>query len=191
MFSLFRPSKQRLRRRMKAVREEAARADPYAAQRLLEHYPQGAWPSIGEVVAAYHPLPGEIDPLPLLAMFACEGASTALPVAEPDRSLTFRAWKPGDPLARGLFGVDTPTEDADIVAPDFVLAPMLAFDARGRRLGYGAGFYDRALERLRAERPVTVIGLAYEAQRVRRVPTRPHDQKMDWILTERAAYETA
>ncbi|MBA4802180.1 MULTISPECIES: 5-formyltetrahydrofolate cyclo-ligase [Euryhalocaulis] len=190
MFSLFRPSKKSLRRKMKVLRDEAARSDPGAGQRLLEHFPQGAWPSIGDVVAAYHPLPGEIDPLPLLAMFACEGATTALPVAEPERTLSFKIWKPGDPVIRGLFGVDTPAEDADKVTPDFLLTPMLAFDAKGRRLGYGAGFYDRALQRLRAEHAVTVIGLAYEAQRVKRVPTEAHDQKMDWILTERAAYET-
>lgn len=189
MFSFFRPGKKKLRRKMRAVREEAARSDPHAGQRMLEHFPQGAWPSIGDVVAAYHPLPGELDPLPLLAMFACEGASTALPVADPDRSLSFRLWKPGDPVVRGLYGVDTPGEEADAATPDILLVPLLAFDTKGRRLGYGAGFYDRALEKLRADGPVTVIGLGYEAQRVKRVPTESHDQKMDWILTERAAYE--
>jgi len=189
MIAFFGPSKTTLRKRMQRVREEAARAEPDAAQRLTRHYPPGAWPAIGEVVAGYFPFREEIDPVPLLSLFACEGAVTALPAAEPDRSLTFRAWRPGDPLTRGLYGIEVPSPEADIVTPDILLVPLLAFDDKGRRLGYGAGFYDRALARLRAERPVQAIGLGYEAQRVKRVPTEAHDATLNWALTERAAYE--
>ncbi|HEY9216874.1 MAG TPA: 5-formyltetrahydrofolate cyclo-ligase, partial [Phenylobacterium sp.] len=70
------------------------------------------------------------------------------------------------------------------VAPDLVLAPLLAFDRRGHRLGQGAGHYDRTLANLRAAKPVWVVGLAYAGQEVEEIPAEPHDQRLDAILTE-------
>ena len=78
----------------------------------------------------------------------------------------------------------------DVVEPDVLLAPLLGFDQFGGRLGYGGGFYDRTIAKLRAKKPVTAIGLAFEIQRVEEVPLGPYDERLDWIVTEAAAYKT-
>ncbi|HCR95187.1 MAG TPA: 5-formyltetrahydrofolate cyclo-ligase, partial [Oceanicaulis sp.] len=73
--------------------------------------------------------------------------------------------------------------------PSRVLVPLVGFDLKGRRLGYGGGVYDRTLEALKAQGPLTVVGLAYEAQRLNKVPAESHDVHMDWVVTEQGAYE--
>lgn len=180
--------KAKLRAKMKNARLEAGRADPDVAEKLLRQFPTAVWPSIGQGVGGYFPVNGEIDPRPLMAMLACEGAITGIPVCEKKGRMHFRQWAPGDPTVEGAHGVPCPTEEAERMRPTLILVPVLAFDARGRRLGYGAGYYDRALELMRVDRGITAVGLAYEAQRVKRVPTKKHDQLLDWIVTERGAW---
>ena len=98
--------------------------------------------------------------------------------------MTFRAWKPGDPVEPDLQGCSAPLHAAATVEPDLVFLPLVAFDGAGGRLGQGGGYYDRTLAALAGKRPV-VIGLAFAGQQVDRVPCDPHDQKLDGILTER------
>jgi len=120
------------------------------------------------------------------------GARLALPVTPPrgaDEPVRFHLWSTGEILHVSAFGVHEPHPGNEVVEPDLVLLPLLAFDRRGGRLGYGAGHYDRTLERLRAVKPIRAIGLAFAAQEVERVPTGPHDQPLDAILTERAYIE--
>ena len=113
-----------------------------------------------------------------------EGFRLALPVmigkAQP---LLMRAWSPGDAMEAAAWGIAEPTADKPEVDPEIVLVPLLAFDARGYRLGYGGGFYDRTLARLRAKQPVVAIGLAYDEQKVDEVPVEAYDQRLDWVLT--------
>ena len=136
-------------------------------------------------VAGYRPLPGELDPRPLMDRLAASGAALALPVAvQRDRSLVFRAWRGGDPLDRDIFGALAPLATQPEVAPDLVIAPLLAFDRRGRRLGRGGGAFDRTLAELRARGPVFVLGLGWSSQEASEVPWEPHDQRLDAILTE-------
>lgn len=143
-------------------------------------------PPPGAVIAGYHPLRDEIDPLPLLARLEAAGFAVALPAHAPGaREVTFHRWREGEPLAAGEFGVLMPLPDAPLVTPDVVLAPLLAFDATGHRLGYGAGYYDRSIAHLRAHGPVTVAGLAFDEQEVPAVPHEPLDQRLDWIVTPR------
>lgn len=172
--------KEDLRRRMRALRSQLATAHPDAAQTLsLTHRPR--------IVAGYQPFRDEIDPLPLMLKLAAAGARLALPVTPPrdqPSPLTFRAWSPGQSLARGGFGVDEPTE-GEVVIPDLILVPLLAFDRRGHRLGYGQGHFDRTLEALRASGTVTAIGLAFAGQELPELPAEPHDQALDAILTEK------
>lgn len=138
----------------------------------------------GAVVSGYHPLGNELDPRALLARLAGEGNPIVLPITPKSRSrLTFRAWKPGDPLVEGLFGVREPAETAPLREPAILLVPLLAFDAAGHRLGYGAGYYDRTLSDLRAKGPAMAIGLAFAEQQVDSVPHDRYDQRLDWILT--------
>lgn len=138
-------------------------------------------------VAGYWPLRDEMDPRPLMRHLAATGIDTCLPaMTGRGRPLEFRRWREGDPLVPGAFGVMEPVPEADMVRPALVLAPMLAFDRAGRRLGYGAGFYDRTLAALRAARsPVTVLGVGHAAQEMDVVPVDGYDQPLDAVATER------
>ncbi len=138
------------------------------------------------IASGFMPFRTEIDVRPLLDALAEAGWRTALPVIEgPKLPLTFRAWAPGDPTVAGRWDILHPAPEAPVVEPDVLLVPMLAFDARGFRLGYGGGFYDRSLALLRAKKPVIAIGIAYAGQEVPEVPRGEFDEPLDWILTEK------
>lgn len=148
-----------------------------------------AW-SPGQVVAGYWPMGEEVDVRPLLERLAREGCLAALPVVvAKDRPLVFRRWQPGTALEVGAHGTRHPSAAAAEVVPDLLLLPLLAFDRRGVRLGYGGGYYDRTLAELRATRTVTAVGIAYAAQEFPHLPTDGHDQMLDWIVTELGARE--
>lgn len=139
----------------------------------------------GAVVAGYMPIRGEIDPHPLMLAMATQGALLALPtIAADQQPLIFRAWRDGDPLKRGALGIREPLPEAAIAVPDIVLVPLAAFDRRGHRIGYGAGHYDRALAKLRLEKSIVAIGLAFATQEIECVPNEPHDVPLDFVLTE-------
>ena len=132
------------------------------------------------------PLKSEINPLPLMRKLAEAGAQLALPVvAGRGKPLIMRAWAFGEPLASGVWGIREPKPDAPEVDPDILLVPLLAFDRRGHRLGYGAGYYDMTIAALRARKPVVAIGIAFAAQEVDAVPITPRDARLDLVLTER------
>jgi 5-formyltetrahydrofolate cyclo-ligase len=142
--------------------------------------------SRGTVVSGFMPIRCEINPLPLLRRFAEAGASLALPaIAGRGKPLRFRAWSFGEPLARGQWGIREPAPTAPEIQPDIVLVPLAAFDRRGYRIGYGAGYYDLTLTALRALKAVIAIGLGYAAQEIPEVPVLPHDARLDLVLTER------
>ena len=142
--------------------------------------------SRGTVISGFMPIRSEINPVPLMHRFAEAGARLALPVivgrGEP---LLFRAWSFREKLARGQWGIREPRPDAPELLPDILLVPLAAFDRRGYRIGYGAGYYDKSLTALRSEKPITAIGLAYAAQEHPEVPVLPHDARLDLVLTER------
>ncbi len=186
-------TKTQLRARVLALRDmlgaaldggAGARAEDLLRHRFLE----GADLLPGDaVVAGYWPMRGEIDVRPLLGGLAERGHVTALPVVvAPKTPLVFRRWAPGDALAEGAFGTRHPSEDAPEVRPHCLLVPLLAFDRHGGRLGYGGGFYDRTIADLRRQGGVVTVGVAYAGQEVDAVPSEPHDQPLDWVVTERA-----
>lgn len=137
----------------------------------------------GSIVSGWCAMGAELDPLPLMTKLHAAGAKLALP-AIVEGKLIFRAWAPGEPLARAGFGTSEPDQTAAVVDPDLVLTPMLAFDLRGFRLGYGKGHYDGGLTRLRAAKKITAVGLAFDEQCVEKVPVEPHDQRLDYVITE-------
>ncbi|HEX2216863.1 MAG TPA: 5-formyltetrahydrofolate cyclo-ligase [Xanthobacteraceae bacterium] len=140
----------------------------------------------GARVSGFMPIRSEINPLPLMRRLADAGAALALPtIAERGQPLVLRAWRLGDVLRRGQWGIREPDPTAPAVEPDVVLAPLAAFDRTGYRIGYGAGYYDLTLNALRARRPVVALGLAYAVQEVDAVPREAHDARLDFILTER------
>jgi 5-formyltetrahydrofolate cyclo-ligase len=177
-------SKSDLRAQLRLRRHELAATHPDAGERAAAHLPPARLAPFA-VVAGYLPLGGEIDPWPTLRRLADAGARIALPVALDRRGpLIFRAYAPGDPLEPDAVKIPAPAGAAQTLVPDLVIAPLLAFDAEGHRLGQGAGHYDRTLQALRERGSVWVIGLAYAGQRIERVPREPHDQPLDAILTE-------
>jgi 5-formyltetrahydrofolate cyclo-ligase len=140
----------------------------------------------GAVVSGFMPLKSEINPLPLMQKLAEQGAQLALPaIAGRGKPLTMRAWQFGAALDRGQWGIREPKADAPEVDPDILLVPLLAFDRKGFRIGYGAGYYDMTIHRLRGLKPVTAVGIAFAAQEVPDVPTTPRDERLDLVLTER------
>jgi 5-formyltetrahydrofolate cyclo-ligase len=175
------------RRAMRA--ERAACADPQAALLLMETFPIELMRL--SPVAGYWPVGGEIDPRPLLAGLAKVGREIGLPRME-SRTDTprFFEWRSGDALSADAFGVPAPPAKGRELRPRLILAPLLAFDRAGGRLGQGGGHYDRILALLRAE-GVVAVGLAYAQQEMDRVPTGPLDAPLDWIVTEREAIRCA
>jgi 5-formyltetrahydrofolate cyclo-ligase len=101
--------------------------------------------------------------------------------------LSFHVIPPGTALQKSAFGVLEPPADAPVIEPDLILVPLLGFDRRGYRLGYGQGHYDRTLMALRARRPVTAVGLAWACQEVDRIPADAFDQPLDWVVTDKEA----
>lgn len=140
-------------------------------------------------VAAYVAKGDEADPSILTDILSGHGCKIALPrVTGDSEPLSFAAWKRGEPLVSGPFGIMEPRASAPLVTPDIIIVPLLAFDALGHRLGYGGGYYDRTLALLRPRNPaILAIGLAFAAQEVTHLVHEPNDQALDWIVTERGA----
>jgi 5-formyltetrahydrofolate cyclo-ligase len=135
----------------------------------------------GRVLSGYMPMRTEIDPLP--AMAAHQGPVGVPVIMGQGMPLKFREWSPGAAMVEGAFKALIPAEGGWL-EPDVLIVPMLAFDARGYRLGYGGGFYDRTLEGLRAKGSVLAVGFAFAAQEVAEVPTDATDQRLDVLVTE-------
>ncbi|HYG26292.1 MAG TPA: 5-formyltetrahydrofolate cyclo-ligase [Caulobacteraceae bacterium] len=173
-----------MRQLMRAQRRGLAQAAPEAGRRAAALLPLETLPKFA-VVSGYRPQSAEIDPLPLMHRLREAGARLALPVAvSRDAPLIFRAYDRDAALVPDAFGIPSPPPEAEVLTPDLVIAPLMAFDRTGARLGQGAGHYDRTLENLRAGGKVFVLGLAFAGQEVARVPAEPHDQRLDAILTE-------
>lgn len=139
----------------------------------------------GMIVSGYSPMKSEFNPVPLMRRFADADAKLALPVT-PKRGnpLIMRAWAFGDELASGVWGIREPKPEAPEVFPDVMLVPLAAFDRTGHRIGYGAGYYDMTIARIRKMKPVTAIGLAFAVQEIGKVPATSFDQQLDLVLTE-------
>jgi len=136
-------------------------------------------------VSGFSPLKSEINPVPLMRAFATAGARLALPVvAGKGKPLTMRSWSFGEPLLSGVWGIREPPPEAPEVFPDILIVPLLAFDRAGHRVGYGAGYYDMTIARLRGMKRVIAIGLAFAAQEIDQVPATPRDAALDLVLTE-------
>lgn len=174
--------KQKLREDARARRAELARACRDFAQRIATYTDD--LPLVpGAVVSFYWPMGDEADPRPLAARLAQRAHALALPaVVKKDAPLVFRLWREGDPLIVHKFGMHEPADGAPLVTPDVLLVPLLAFDARGHRLGYGGGFYDRTLAALDAK---LAVGVAYAGQETDALPIHARDHPLDMVVTEK------
>jgi 5-formyltetrahydrofolate cyclo-ligase len=176
--------------------EAAARRDALPAETrkaAAEAIAARAFPlpiTSGAIVAGFMPLKSEINPLPLMKALVAAGARLALPkIAGRGKPLIMRAWPWGAPLDAGQWDIREPKADAAEVDPDILLVPLLAFDRNGHRIGYGAGYYDMTIARLRSLKAVTAVGIAFAAQEVSAVPATERDARLDLVLTEREAIE--
>jgi 5-formyltetrahydrofolate cyclo-ligase len=144
----------------------------------------------GLIVSGYSPIRNEIDPAPLMKNLAAQGVQLALPaVTARGKSLIFRAWSAGDRLMLGSLGILEPSPAAAELVPDIMLVPLAAFDRAGHRIGYGAGHYDVTLAHLRKVKAIAAIGLAFAVQEIKNVPMQPHDVALDYVLTEKHAFD--
>ena len=179
------PTKAALRAQTLAKRDALPAAERQAAAETIA---TRAFPVevAGTIVSGFMPMKTEINPLPLLRKLADAGAQMALPaIAGRGKPLIMRAWKIGDPLKTGQWGIREPTPEAAEVAPDILIVPLAAFDRAGHRIGYGAGYYDMTIKVLRAKKKVVAIGVAFAAQEIARVPATTRDARLDLVLTER------
>jgi 5-formyltetrahydrofolate cyclo-ligase len=176
------------RAQAKLRRAEAAASAGHAAaeavsewvSKLLDYSPKTT------IVAGYWPIGTELDVRHTLSHLDLIGFGCALPVVvAKGEPLTFRTWTPQTPMERSGLGILAPAATVPEVDPDVLLVPLLAFDRAGYRLGYGAGFYDRTLERLRRSKRVTAVGIGFAGQEVDSVPRDQYDQPLDWLVTER------
>jgi 5-formyltetrahydrofolate cyclo-ligase len=161
-----------------AARKEAfAKGQGQAAELLADVLA----PHRGKALAGYMAMRTEVDPT--AAMAAHQGPVGVPVILGAGQALKFREWSPGCAMMAGEFGAFIPAEGA-WVEPEVVIVPLVAFDARGYRLGYGGGFYDRTLAGLRARHGVLAVGFAFAAQELTEVPIDQYDQRLDVIVTE-------
>jgi 5-formyltetrahydrofolate cyclo-ligase len=178
-----------------AMREEAlARraplraALPDAAQRMARNFVAAIPLAPSAVVSGFVAIGEETDPEPLIDLLRKEGHPIALPrVVRKGEKLAFHLYEKRAVLVPGVFGLSQPGRDWPEAIPDVLVVPLLAFDAQGNRLGYGAGFYDRTLSALRASRSIVAVGFAFAGQEVPAVPHGETDEPLDWVVTELGA----
>jgi 5-formyltetrahydrofolate cyclo-ligase len=181
-----------LRNEMKRRRAALATAQPFAGDHLAQAVAADLnerrdWPDHHTIVAGYYPIQSEINPFPLMQAFANRGHALCLPCLVPGESgfrMIFRRFSIGEDLVHGPFDIRQPADHSEEVDPDVVMVPLLAFNRAGVRLGYGGGYYDRALERLRAQKVIRAVGIAFSGQEVAQIPFEVHDQPLDGIFTE-------
>ncbi len=185
-------AKKALRVEAKARRQTAHEGGAQgAAESVIVNFMAAVPLPPGAAVGSYWPFETELDAGALLAHLHGLGHPCAVPaVAAADQPLAFRAWAPGDRLTTGRLGEPAPDPRTAEITPDILLVPLLAFDRRGYRLGFGGGYYDRTIAALGRDGEVLAVGLAYAAQEVDEVPHDGHDARLDWVVTEREAIST-
>jgi 5-formyltetrahydrofolate cyclo-ligase len=175
-----------------AVIDKAAARSAAFARRKAAHDPAAATAGyLSEVLAGYRGVPmagymamrTEIDPTAAMEEAAAHGTVGVPVIIAAGQPLRFRIWEPDSTMITGEFGAMIP-QSGDWMTPQIVIVPLVAFDRNGGRLGYGGGFYDRTLQKLRAAKPTLAIGFAYAAQEDRNLPLEPTDQPLDLIVTE-------
>ncbi len=139
----------------------------------------------GEVVSAFMPMRSEVDVRPLMAAMAHKGGRICVPAILDKTMIEFRELVRGAPMIDMGFGTVGPGPEAAVLDPILMLVPLAAFDGHGNRIGYGAGYYDRAIARLKAKGMTPrLVGIAFDCQQVDHVPFEPHDMPLDAVLTE-------
>ncbi len=187
--------KQKLRIEAKRRRTQAANFGPRAAEeaaenaiRLLEQILSS--PPEPPTAGLYHPVRDELSPLGLAAKLRSSGWRLALPFIQSTSRMCFRLWEAEDALSPGPYDIQQPAAECPEVRPDILIVPLLGFDRRGMRLGYGAGYYDRYICERRKTGLVVTIGFAFAEQEYECLPASPTDEALDWIVTQKETIQT-
>ena len=135
-------------------------------------------------VGGYYPVNYEIDDLEILRELIKKKIKVSLPVIEKKKDMNFYNWTFDDPLALNYYGIPEPSK-TKIVIPDILLVPLVAYDRKRFRLGYGGGFYDRYISKIEKKNKLFTIGLAYSFQKINKLPTNKYDKRLNIILTEK------
>ena len=136
------------------------------------------------IIGGYYPVNFEVDDLMILKRFKKKNFAISLPVIKKNFQMNFYKWSFSDLLKINKYGIPEP-ETKEIVYPDVLLIPLVAFDKKLNRLGYGGGYYDRLIKKFSKSKKIIKIGLALSFQKIDKVPTNVHDQKLDYIVTNK------
>ena len=137
-----------------------------------------------KIIGGYYPVNFEIDDLLLLKKFEKSKFNISLPVIKKNFQMDFYKWSFSEILKVNKYGIPEP-ETKNIVYPDILLVPLVAFDKNLNRLGYGGGYYDRLIKKLSKKKNIIKIGLALSIQEIDKVPINVYDQKLDYIITNK------
>ena len=140
--------------------------------------------NIGKVIGGYYPYNYEIDAIEILINLEKQNYQISLPKIKKNSQMDFFYWSSQDPLQINKYGIPEPTSDK-MVAPNILLVPLVAFDKNYNRIGYGGGFYDRYIKRIKKIKKIITIGLAYSFQRIDQIPADKYDVKLDFIVTNK------
>ena len=138
----------------------------------------------GKVLGGYYPYNYEANIIEILEKFEKKKYIISLPKIKKNFLMDFVKWSTEEPLLINKYGIPEPISD-EIKHPDILLVPLVAYDEKFNRIGYGGGFYDRFIKKIRKKKKIFTIGFAYSYQRVKKVPTNEHDVKLDFIITEK------
>ena len=133
-------------------------------------------------IGGYYPYNFEVDTIKILKKLEKKKYQISLPKINKNSKMNFYYWSTKDPLTINKYGIPEPTSDKAIF-PDILLVPIVAFDKHLNRLGYGGGFYDRFIKRLKQNKKIITIGLAFKFQKIKKVPVNKFDMKLDFIIT--------
>jgi len=137
-----------------------------------------------KIIGGYYPVNFEVDDLELLKKFEKNKFVISLPVIRKDFQMDFYKWSFSDSLKINKYGIPEPKIN-NIVYPDIILVPLVAFDKNLNRLGYGGGYYDRLIEKFSKKKKILKIGLALSVQKIDKVPINSYDKKLDYIVTNK------
>jgi len=138
----------------------------------------------GKFLGGYYPYNYELNDLEILKKFEEKKFNISLPKIKAHSNMNFFKWSFSEPLVTNIFGIPEPISK-QIIYPDIILVPMVAFDQNFNRIGYGGGFYDRYLKKIKKKKRIVSIGLAYSFQKVKKIPVNKYDIKLDYVITEK------
>ena len=136
-------------------------------------------------IGGYYPYNYEISTLKILKKLEKKKYSISLPKIRKNKTMSFYQWSFKDPLTINIYGIPEPISQ-NKVAPEILLIPLVGFDRQLNRLGYGGGFYDRYISKIKKNKKIIKIGLGFSFQKIDKLPINKHDKKLDYILTEKS-----